>query len=137
MSQKIIYTKHIGPWISFAAHQSIIRINGEPYAYEDIKDFRFVEETGQIRVYDYLKVFAAEQANKYVKSNQEEDLTKEVLGLKKLQIIFDLKDGQSIVVDFIKDVENDIVVDSHQYHFYKDAFLDAKKSLAIMQRKFK
>ena len=137
MTEKIIYTKHIGPWISFAAHQSMIRINGVAYHYSDIKDFEAVEETTEIEVYDYLKVFAANQANKYVKANENEDLTKKVPGLKTMQIIFNFKNGEREVVDFIKDVENDIVIDSHQYHFYKDAFEDAKKSLAIMQRKFK
>ncbi len=120
MTRKIIYTKHIGPWISFAAHQSIIRINDTVYNYADIKDFKAIEEIAEIEVYDYLKVFAANQANKYVKANETEDLMKKVPGLKTMKIIFNFKDSTSETVNFIKDVENPIVVDSHQYHFYKD-----------------
>lgn len=134
MSEQIIYTKKIGQWLSFAARQGIVRINGDNYRYTDIVDYKCFEEHETIQVYDYLKVFAAKEANKYIKAPNEEDLTKSVEGLKTLKIVFKLKNKQELTVDFIDKVEERIVIGSHQYCFYKEAYEDAKKSLAIMMK---
>ena len=134
MTDKIIYTKKIGQWLSFAAKPHIIRINDHQYNYSDILDYKCIEETAPIEVYDYLKIYAAKEADKYIKQASKEALTKVVDGLKRLQIIFELNDGHKEVVDFIGHLQEPIVVGSHQYYFYHDAYLDAQKALTIMKR---